>query len=113
VTVHSYSEQHYNPYQELIDAVTEFVKHNADMSMEVEPVEHTNAVTTHKTHNTHATRTKACYYNKSFLIAFDKQKHKHIIIIIIIIITETYRAPLTERGSVAPYRNKTINAIKQ
>jgi len=36
-----------NPYQELVNTVTEFVEHNADMAVEVKPVQHTNAVTIH------------------------------------------------------------------
>jgi len=35
-------------YQELINAVTELFEDNANMSMEVKPVQHTNAVTTDK-----------------------------------------------------------------
>ena len=36
-------------YQELIHIETKLVEHNADMSMVVEPVKHTDAVTTEKT----------------------------------------------------------------
>ena len=38
-------------YQELVYAVTKFVEHNADMTVEVKPLKHMNAVTImHITH---------------------------------------------------------------